>query len=140
MRAVTYQRFGGPEVLALQDCPRPMPGPGEIGVDVTVVVSFEVTPERQQALADDIRAFNLDYVRHQPGFVATNLYLSHDGTRVVNLGQWRDEATYRQFLAGPLRVRAPKSFAEFPFDSRPYTLAFRVTPAGPAEDKPASPR
>jgi len=34
MRAVRYHRFGGPEVLAVEDVPEPVPGPGEIGVRV----------------------------------------------------------------------------------------------------------
>jgi NADPH:quinone reductase-like Zn-dependent oxidoreductase len=35
-RAVTYQAFGGPEVLELKDVPEPHAGPGEVRVRVTV--------------------------------------------------------------------------------------------------------
>lgn len=34
MRAITYQRYGGPEVLEVSDVPRPTTGPGQIVVDV----------------------------------------------------------------------------------------------------------
>lgn len=34
MRAVQYRRFGGPEVLRLEEVPRPEPGPGQVRVAV----------------------------------------------------------------------------------------------------------
>ena len=47
MRAVVVTRFGGPEVLELQDVPAPEPGPGELLVDVTVAgVNFRDVYER----------------------------------------------------------------------------------------------
>ena len=47
MRAVVVTRFGGPEVLELQDLPAPEPGAGELLVDVTVAgVNFRDIYER----------------------------------------------------------------------------------------------
>lgn len=37
MRAVAYERYGGPEVLELRDVPTPSPGPGEVLVEVVAV-------------------------------------------------------------------------------------------------------
>jgi len=34
MRAVTFSRFGGPEVLEVADLPEPQPGPGEVRIRV----------------------------------------------------------------------------------------------------------
>ena len=34
MRAIQYERFGGPEVLRLVDLPAPAPGPGEVAIEV----------------------------------------------------------------------------------------------------------
>ena len=34
MRAVTIPRFGDADVLTLTDVPTPMPGPGEVAIDV----------------------------------------------------------------------------------------------------------
>src|SRR5215813_5448960 len=34
MRAVTFSRFGGPEVLEVSDLPVPEPGPGEVRIRV----------------------------------------------------------------------------------------------------------
>ena len=50
-RAVIYEKFGGPEVLRLQDVPEPHAGPGEIRVRVAAVglnpmdPAFAATPE-----------------------------------------------------------------------------------------------
>jgi NADPH:quinone reductase-like Zn-dependent oxidoreductase len=34
MRAVTFSRFGGPEVLEVSELPAPQPGPGEVRIRV----------------------------------------------------------------------------------------------------------
>ena len=34
MRAVTFSRLGGPEVLEVSDLPEPKPGPGEVRIRV----------------------------------------------------------------------------------------------------------
>src|SRR6266702_7058492 len=34
MRAVTFSRFGGPEVLEVKELPVPQPGPGEVRIRV----------------------------------------------------------------------------------------------------------
>ncbi len=48
MRAVVVTRFGGPEVLELQEAPAPEPGVGELLVDVTVSgVNFRDVYERK---------------------------------------------------------------------------------------------
>jgi hypothetical protein len=43
MRAVTFSRFGGPEVLEVGELPEPQPGPGEVRIRVaaaTVTTRF----------------------------------------------------------------------------------------------------
>ena len=48
MRAIVVTRFGGPEVLELQDRPSPQPAPGEVLVDVHVAgVNFRDVYERR---------------------------------------------------------------------------------------------
>src|SRR5687768_12860819 len=36
MQIIEVTRFGGPEVLALREAPDPVPGPGEVVIDVAV--------------------------------------------------------------------------------------------------------
>jgi NADPH2:quinone reductase len=48
MRAVVFQRHGGPDVLELKEAPDPSPGPGEVLLDVDVVgVNFRDVYERE---------------------------------------------------------------------------------------------
>src|SRR5947199_9758819 len=48
MRAVVYERHGGPDVLAYQDVPDPMPGEGQVLVNVEAVgVNFRDVYERE---------------------------------------------------------------------------------------------
>ncbi|WP_448639537.1 quinone oxidoreductase family protein [Geodermatophilus sp. URMC 63] len=48
MQAVVYERTGGPEVLTVQDVPDPVPGDGEVLVDVEAVgVNFRDVYERE---------------------------------------------------------------------------------------------
>jgi NADPH2:quinone reductase len=35
VKAILVSRFGGPEVLELADRPDPVPGPGQVAIDVT---------------------------------------------------------------------------------------------------------
>ena len=55
MRAVTFSRFGGPEVLEVSELPEPLPGPGEVRIRVAAAtvnptdISFRVG--RQQTTA-----------------------------------------------------------------------------------------
>jgi NADPH:quinone reductase len=35
MRAAVVTRFGGPEVFELAELPDPVPGPGQVAIDVT---------------------------------------------------------------------------------------------------------
>ncbi|MFA9446539.1 quinone oxidoreductase [Egicoccus sp. AB-alg6-2] len=55
MRAVTFEEFGGPEVLRLQDVEEPTPGPGQLLVEVAVAgVNFIDTYQRTGVYALDL--------------------------------------------------------------------------------------
>src|SRR3984885_5396048 len=48
MRAIVFERNGGPEVLALRDVPAPTPGEGEVLVDVEAIgVNYRDVYERE---------------------------------------------------------------------------------------------
>lgn len=53
MRAMTYDRYGGPEVLSLTEQPRPKVGPGEILIEVRVA---SVNPVDWKAMAGGLDA------------------------------------------------------------------------------------
>ena len=67
----------------------------------TLINTFSVTPARQGEVIASLRRFTEEHARHLPGFVATAVHASLDGTRVVNYVQWRDGAALQAMLASP---------------------------------------
>ncbi len=54
MKAVRYDRFGGPEVLQYLDIPDPVPGPGQLLIETAAIgVNF---PDIRERLGVDNRA------------------------------------------------------------------------------------
>lgn len=56
---------------------------------VTIVNTYEVDPERTEALLAFLMRSTRDTIRHLPGFVSANIHVSLDRTQVVNYAQWR---------------------------------------------------
>ena len=92
-----------------------------------VFVIFDIDPERQQEIIDDIRRFHDEVVRRTPGFVSTSLHVSLDGRKLVNRGLWQSREHYEAFLADGLARGGPAIFKEFPPDTRAYRLALHLT-------------
>jgi quinol monooxygenase YgiN len=65
---------------------------------ITVIIIFAVEPERQQELIDTIVEFLETTVKHQPGFVSSNIHKSIDGVRVMNYAQWKTQEDYQAFI------------------------------------------
>jgi quinol monooxygenase YgiN len=65
----------------------------------TLIITLEVLPENCDALVDAVSRNARDFMRHQPGFVSTNLHRNADSTRVVNYAQWRSRELYEQARA-----------------------------------------
>ncbi|MFK0248160.1 antibiotic biosynthesis monooxygenase [Amycolatopsis azurea] len=54
-------------------------------------------PETQAALVDAFADIQDRWVRFYPGYVSARFHASVDGTRVVNVVSWANEADYRHF-------------------------------------------
>ncbi len=67
----------------------------------TLINTFTVTPDRQEAVIAALRAFTEAHARSQPGFLAASVHASLDGHRVVNYVQWRTGADLAAALATP---------------------------------------
>jgi hypothetical protein len=81
---------------------------------------FQIAPGRRDAMVDYF-AHTIPYVRKQPGYVATNLLVSLDGSQAVNIGQYH---TRTQFLA---IFRQPDVLASF---ARGYAKRIMAPVAG----------
>lgn len=60
----------------------------------TLVNTFEVEPERQQALVDELADVTTRFTSSMPGFVGVAIHRSLDQRFVVNYVQWASRRFY----------------------------------------------
>jgi NADPH:quinone reductase len=77
MRAVVVERFGGPEVLVPAEVPDPVPGPGQVVVDVAVADTLFVEAVIRAGGARDYFDVSPPYV--PGGAVAGRVHAVADG-------------------------------------------------------------
>ena len=94
MRCVQIEEFGGPEVLAVADLPKPEPGEGEVLIEVSRAgINFADTHQRENSY---LARYELPLV---PGTeVAGTL---PDGQRVVAMTGSRSAVVHRKSERGP---------------------------------------
>lgn len=68
---------------------------------LTVINVFTVTPDRQADVVRMLGELTEQTVRHQAGFISTNIHASLDGTRVVNYAQWESKEHLEAMMAVP---------------------------------------
>lgn len=57
----------------------------------TLINTFEVVPQRQDAVVKSLRDFTEQHARFLSGFVGASVHASLDGHRVVNYVQWESQ-------------------------------------------------
>lgn len=67
----------------------------------TLINVFTVEPEKAAELAALLDEATERVMRHAPGFVAANIHVSSDRTRVLNYAQWETPEAYQAVLADP---------------------------------------
>lgn len=70
------------------------------GVFLTHFAEFRMKPENQQRMVD-LTKEEVVIAMQQPGLISANFHRSHDGTRVINYGQWRDQAAIEELQKQP---------------------------------------
>lgn len=64
----------------------------------TVIFEFNLPSfQRQTELSEIVQRLVKDIVRHQAGFVSSNLHLSTDGAKIFNYLQWRRQEDFLRF-------------------------------------------
>jgi len=86
---------------------------------LTLINVFTVAPERQMELVNLLVRATTESVRHAPGFIASTLHRSLDGTKVTMYAQWRSLEEYEAMRKNP----APLTYFE-------QALAFAKFDAG----------
>ena len=92
---------------------------------VTIINTYNVEPERAEAVLNALVSATEETLRFVPGFVSANLHLSVDGTQVINYAQWQSREAVATAGADP-KVAARiqeiaamvNSFAPILFDLR----------------------
>jgi quinol monooxygenase YgiN len=97
---------------------------------ITLINVFTVEPANQQRLLDLLTRATDEFVRRAPGFVASTLHRSLDGTKVAMYAQWRSVADYEAMRRDP----GPRPFLEealtiATFEPGMYEVARRFLPA-----------
>ena len=93
---------------------------------VTLINTFTVEPERQQAVIDSLTAATERTMRHLPGFIAASVHRSLDGRHVVNYAQWDTEEHFRAMFADPDAAAHMNEVAGLALSVTPvlYTVAY----------------
>ena len=68
---------------------------------LTLINTFKVAPDKQQALIDLLDRATVNVMRKQPGFISANIHRSLDGTKVANYAQWRSKADLEAMQKNP---------------------------------------
>ncbi|MEH2279555.1 MAG: antibiotic biosynthesis monooxygenase family protein [Nostoc sp.] len=67
---------------------------------LTYFAEFRMKPENQQRMVDLVKE-EVVITMQQPGLISANFHRSQDGTRVINYGQWRDQAAIEELQKQP---------------------------------------
>ena len=67
----------------------------------TLINTFEVSPDRQDAVVGSLSSFTEQHARFLPGFIGASVHASLDGHRVVNYVQWQSQVDLAAMMASP---------------------------------------
>ena len=68
----------------------------------TLINTFQVKPEHQRVLVDELAAVTESTMQHLPGFIGASVHRGLDGIHVTNYVQWESRAHFDAMLADPL--------------------------------------
>jgi quinol monooxygenase YgiN len=110
-----------------------------VGDDPVALINvFDVGAANQEALIDLLTEGAKKVMRHRPGFVSLSVLASNDGSRVVNLAQWRSYEDVKATLADA-EVQAYSRRAAALAQATPHVysvVSVHRAPAGDSSDTP----
>ena len=95
----------------------------------TVIAIFNVEPEKQQELLDNMSEF-AKTLKQQPSFVSANFHKSLDGLKVANYAQWKTKEDFENFIQNPQVLQKASKIIENNFDSHVYEVVISESKEG----------
>lgn len=95
----------------------------------TVIAIFNVEPEKQQELLDNISEF-VETLKQQSGFVSANFHKSLDGLKVANYAQWKTKQDFENFVKNPQVLQKASKILENKLDSHVYEVVISESKEG----------
>jgi NADPH:quinone reductase-like Zn-dependent oxidoreductase len=109
MRAARFHEYGPPEILVIDEVPRPEPGEGEVLIRV---YAAGVNPIDWKYRAGNFKAFTTLTLPYTPGFdLAGTVQAVGEGVTGLEPGQavfGRGSGSYAEYAIAPARALAPK--------------------------------
>ncbi len=99
---------------------------------LTLINTFDVEPDRAEALIKILSEATEQVMRHLPGFVFASLHLSLDRRHVANYAQWRSKTDFDAMLKNPQAQVHMREAAEMADSFAPLLYEFRESYAVPA--------
>jgi quinol monooxygenase YgiN len=79
---------------------------------VTLVNTFRVDPERQDALLQLLADATEQVIARLPGFVSATFHRSLDGTRVLNYARWESREAFEAIFRNPEALEHMRAIRE----------------------------
>ena len=95
----------------------------------TVIAIFNVEPEKQQELLDNMSEF-AETLKQQPSFVSANFHKSLDGLKVANYAQWKTKEDFENFIKNPQVLQKASKIIENNLDSHVYEVVISESKEG----------
>ncbi len=96
---------------------------------LTLINTFDVAPEKAEALLKVLSAATEEVMRHLPGFVSANLHMSLDRRHIANYAQWCSKEDFDAMLKNPVAQVHMREAAEMADSFTPLLYSLRETHA-----------
>ena len=104
---------------------------------ITIINTYEVEPERADALLNLLARATAETIRFIPGFISASFHVNFDRSQIVNYAQWESQeaiAAARENASVAARIaeaaEIAKSFTPIPYKLRHSVVAHRYDATG----------
>lgn len=100
---------------------------------LTIINTYQVAPERAEALLEKLVQATVETLRYVPGFISANFHLNAERTQLVNYAQWRSREALAAAGTDPEVVARIREAGQIADSFAPVQYELRRTVAAPSE-------